>query len=65
MYASYIRELIARPWLVDRSSLERMTGETPDVSEYLDFDFYGWTFMFDPEDQDDANGVARRKLVRW
>jgi hypothetical protein len=25
-----------------RTPLERITGETPDVSEYIDFDFYNW-----------------------
>jgi hypothetical protein len=42
-----------------------MTGETPDGSAYLDFNFYGWAFMYDPEDKDEATGLARRKLVRW
>jgi hypothetical protein len=64
-YTSDIRELIARPSLGDRSAVERMTGETPDGSEFLDFDFYGWAFIYDPNDQDDTTGLARRKLVRW
>ena len=25
-----------------RTSLEEVTGETPDISEYLDFEFYEW-----------------------
>jgi hypothetical protein len=65
MYTSDIRELIARPSLGDRSSLERMTGETPDASEYLDFDFYGWALIYDPNDQDDATGLAHQKLIQW
>jgi hypothetical protein len=65
MYTSDIRELIARPSLGDRSSLEQMRGETPDASEYLDYDFYGWAFMYDPDNQDDATGLARWQLVRW
>jgi hypothetical protein len=58
MYTSDFRELIAYPSLGDRSSFGRMKGETPDESEYLDFDFYGWAFMYeDPKDQDDATTV--------
>jgi hypothetical protein len=63
--ATEIRELIARPSSGDRSAFERMTGETPDASEYLNFDFYGWAFMYDPEDKDDYTGVACRYLVCW
>jgi hypothetical protein len=60
MYTSDIRELIARPSLGDRSALERMTGETPDGSEFLDFDIYGWAILYDPNDQDDTTGLARQ-----
>ena len=27
-----------------RTSLEEVTGETPEISEYLDFAFYGWSW---------------------
>jgi hypothetical protein len=30
--------------LEGRTPLEQVTGETPDISEYLDFSFYGWIF---------------------
>jgi hypothetical protein len=33
-----------------------ITGETPDGLEYLDFDFYRWAFMYDPED---------KKMIQW
>ena len=42
-----------------RTPLEIITGETPDISEYLDFDFYDWvTFKSNA-------GVAAPELGRW
>jgi hypothetical protein len=31
-----------------RTATEVLTGETPDASEYLNFDFYGWVKYYDP-----------------
>jgi hypothetical protein len=30
-----------------RAPLEQVTGETPDISEYLDFGFYDWGWFKD------------------
>ena len=45
--------------LNDRTSLEAVTGETPDISEYLDFSFY------DPCWYNDNAGLGETKLGRW
>jgi hypothetical protein len=41
-YTKEIRKLMARPSLDWRSTVEVLTGKTPDSTEYLNFDFYGW-----------------------
>ena len=50
--------------LNDRSALEALTGETPDISEYTDFDFYQFVIYYDPNDESE-DGKGRRKLARW
>ena len=42
-----------------RTALEQMTGETPDISEYLDFGFYDWVWVHENA------GLGERKLGRW
>ena len=43
-----------------RTPIEFITGETPDISEWLDFDFYDWVHYWDsPEDKDNP------KIGRW
>ena len=39
--------------------LEHITGETPDISEYLDFGFYDWVWFHDNA------GLGPRKLGKW
>jgi len=63
-YTSGLRERIARPRLGDRSPLEKLTGETPDISEYTEFDFYEFVIYYDPNDSGE-DGNAQRKLARW
>jgi hypothetical protein len=63
-YTSGLRQCIARARLDDRTPLEVMTGETPDVSEFTDFDFYEFVIYYDPNDCGE-DGAARRKLGRW
>ena len=42
-----------------RTPLEIITGETPDISEYLDFEFYDWvTFRSNA-------GLGEVQLGRW
>ena len=39
--------------------LEQVTGETPDISEYLDFGFYDWVWFHENA------GLGPRKLGKW
>ena len=39
--------------------MEEITGETPDISEYLDFGFYDWIWY-----KDNA-GLGENKIGRW
>jgi hypothetical protein len=60
-YTNKIRQLLARPNLDWRPPIEALTGETPDSSEYMDFDFYGWVKYKDPN-----NGLEDGiSLGRW
>jgi hypothetical protein len=45
--------------LEGRAPIEQITGETPDISEYLDFSFYDWVWY-----KDNA-GVGDNKCGRW
>ena len=42
-----------------RTSLEEVTGETPDISYYLDFAFYDWCWY------NDNAGQGETKLGKW
>ena len=42
-----------------RTPLEQLTGETPDISEYLDFSFYDWCWY------NDNAGLGETKFGRW
>ena len=43
-----------------RTPWEEVTGDTPDISEYLDFEFYDWVWYWDtPGDMDNP------KIGRW
>jgi len=39
-YTLALQEQIAHPGLENWSPLEWLTGKTPDISEFMDFDFY-------------------------
>ena len=45
--------------LEGRTPMEQVTGETPDISEYLDFTFYDWVWY-----RDNA-GVGDNSFGRW
>ena len=45
--------------LAGRTPMEQVTGETPDISEYLDFGFYDWVWY-----KDNA-GVGENNFGRW
>ena len=42
-----------------RTSLEQVTGETPEISDYLDFAFYDWCWY------NDNAVLGETKLGRW
>lgn len=46
-------------FLKGRTALEEITGETPDISEYLDFSFYDWVGY-----HENAR-LGERKIGRW
>jgi hypothetical protein len=60
-YTKEIRKLMARPTLEYHSSYEVLTGETPDCSEFLDFDFYSWVKFRDVK----GGGENALSLGRW
>ena len=45
--------------LQGRTPLEQLTGETPDISEYLDFSFYDWCWY------NNNAGLGETKLGHW
>ena len=45
--------------LSGRTALEQLTGETPEISEYLDFTFYDWCWY------NDKAGIGETKLSHW
>ena len=42
-----------------RTSLEEVTGETLDISDYLDFSFYDWCWY------NDNSSLEETKLSKW
>ena len=59
-YVINVRQLIVRAASNNRSPIETITGDTPDISEIMDFDFYQWVKYRDQNDKD--NPI---KLGRW
>jgi hypothetical protein len=47
-YTCHLRQLMARPSLEWRTPYEILTGDTPDCTEYINFDFYSWVKFRDP-----------------
>jgi len=73
-YVAAVRSLTSRPSLSDRTPYESLTGETPDISEYIEFDFHGWVKYWDPHASQPGEqlgkwlGVARNQgpaMVYW
>ena len=42
-----------------RTGHEEVTGETPDISEYVDFDFYDWVWYWDTPDKENSPKIGR------
>ena len=60
-YTADLRRFIARPELDYRTPYEVLTGDTPDISDYLNFEFYQWVKVYDPV----AFPSTREYLGRW
>jgi hypothetical protein len=61
LYTKEIRQLLAGPNLDWRSPIEVLLGETPDSSEYMNLNFFGWVKYKDPN-----SGLADNiSLGRW
>jgi hypothetical protein len=58
-YVSQIRERMSRTYNDNRTPLESTTGETPDISEYLDFGFYDWVKFHDVHNSGNENELGR------
>ena len=43
----------------ERTGQEEITGETPDISEYVDFDFYDWVWYWDTPDKENSPKIGR------
>jgi hypothetical protein len=54
------RQLLVRTAATDRTPIESITGDTPDTSEYIDFDFYQWVKYREQTEKDEPI-----KLGRW
>jgi hypothetical protein len=48
-----------------RTGYEDVTGEMPDISEWVDFDFYDWIWYHDPSDTMAETTEEIRKLGKW
>ncbi len=57
---AYETDIFNRIWRPqqNRTGCESVNGNTPDISEFLDFKFYGWVWWWDLESK-------RPKLGRW
>ena len=62
-HAAKLGQLIPRQKLDYRTPLEQVSGRTPDISEYLDFDFYDLVWYF-PEKHPSIS-KENRSLARW
>ena len=62
IYESHILNRIPRGQQ-RRTGIEMVTGETPDISEWIDFEFYDRVGYYDQK-KIEINGSGRR-LVRW
>ena len=43
----------------NRTAYERITGETPDISEWIDYDFYDWVYFWDEPSAPEKPVVGR------
>lgn len=59
-YTAEIRERMARNICDGKTPMETTTGESVDISEYTEFDFYGWIKFHDL-----VNDVTENELGNW
>ncbi len=60
-FTAQIRERMSWPTCDGRTPLEILTGETPDISVHLDFDFYSWVKF---HDRHNGQGLEN-EVGRW
>jgi Reverse transcriptase (RNA-dependent DNA polymerase) len=59
-YVLRLRQFLVRAAADGRSPIETITGETPDTSEFMDFDFFSWVKYRDThEDRDEPIHLGR------
>ncbi|KAL7529028.1 hypothetical protein ACHAWF_007584, partial [Thalassiosira exigua] len=56
-------QILPRSQLRDRAALEAVTGKTPDISEFCDFDFYGLVWYH--AEVHPGIGQQNREVGRW
>ena len=63
VHAAEVMQFIPRPGLRGRTGHEEVTGKTPDISEYLNFDFWDLVWYWDGPHP----GISTddRRLARW
>jgi Reverse transcriptase (RNA-dependent DNA polymerase) len=60
-YVVHLRQFLSRNASNQRSPIEAISGDSPDISEFLEFDFYQWVKYRDPT----ADKERPVKLGRW
>ena len=62
-HAAKVRQFLPRNNLHGRTAMESVTGKTPDISEYLDFDFYDLCWYY--TETHPSISKDNRALCRW
>ena len=62
-YTLQIRERMSRHLTNECTPNKKLTGITPDISEYLHFDYYGWVKYHDVRGGGTENDLRRRLSV--
>ena len=63
IHTSKIMQILPRSQLRDRTALEAVTGKTPDISEFCDFDFYDLVWYHTGVHP--SVGKQNREIGRW
>jgi len=58
--AAIMAMTFSRPTLADRTAYENLAGETPEILEYIEFEFHRWVTYWDPTAKQ-----PREHLGKW